>query len=145
MIYTDLTKRAMQIAYQAHHGQTDKSGTPYIFHPIHLAEQMHTEEETIAAILHDVVEDTNIMLDDLAREGFPLEVIAALQLLTHDDAISYLDYVRAIKNNSMARAVKLADLTHNSDIGRLGTLDDKARERLEKYKQAIAILTDSDI
>ncbi len=140
MIYTDLTKRAMQIAYEAHHGQTDKSGVPYIFHPIHLAEQMQTEAETIAAILHDVVEDTDITLDDLAREGFPSEVIAALQLLTHDDVLPYLDYVREIKNNPIARSVKLADLKHNSDSGRLGTIDDKAMDRLEKYKMAIAIL-----
>lgn len=142
MIYTDLIKRAMQIAYRAHHDQTDKSGVPYIFHPIHLAEQMHTEAETITAILHDVVEDTDITLSDLAREGFPEEVINALRLLTHNDAIPYLDYVREIKNNPIARNVKLADLKHNSDIGRLGIIDEKAKARLEKYKQAIAILND---
>ena len=142
MIYTDLTKRAMQIAYDAHHGQTDKSGTPYIFHPIHLAEQMQTEADTITAILHDVFEDTDVTLDDLAREGFPSEAIVALQLLTHDDEIPYLDYVCEIKNNPIARNVKFADLKHNSDAGRLGIIDDKARERLEKYKQAMAILND---
>ncbi|MEA4989180.1 MAG: HD domain-containing protein [Anaerovorax sp.] len=142
MIYTDLTKRAMQIAYNAHHGQIDKSGVPYVFHPIHLAEQMQTEAETIIALLHDVVEDTDITLDDLVKEGFPEEVISALQLLTHDDTVPYMDYVREIKNNSIARAVKLADLIHNSDTGRLCKIDEKAKERLEKYKQAIAILSD---
>ncbi|MDD4564212.1 MAG: HD domain-containing protein [Eubacteriales bacterium] len=140
MIYTDPTKRAMQIAYKAHHGQTDKSDVPYIFHPIHLAEQMQTEAETITALLHDVVEDTDVTLDDLVKEDFSSEVIAALQLLTHDDAVPYLDYVREIKKNPIARAVKLADLKHNSDSGRLSTLDEKALARLEKYKMAIAIL-----
>lgn len=142
MIYTEMTKRAMQIAYQAHHGQTDKSDVPYIFHPLHLAEQMQTEYETITALLHDVVEDTTITLHDLSEEGFPTEVLAALQLLTHDLTVPYLDYVRAIKNNAIARKVKLADLTHNSDITRAAAADENAAARLEKYKQAIAILAE---
>ena len=68
MIYTEKTKRAMQIAYEAHHGQLDKSGVPYIYHPIHLAEQMDTETETIVALLHDVVEDTPVTMEDLSEE-----------------------------------------------------------------------------
>lgn len=82
MIYTKLTKRAMNIAYQAHKNQLDKSGVPYIFHPIHLAEQMETEEECVVALLHDVVEDTTITLEQLAKE-FPESIINAIHCLTH--------------------------------------------------------------
>ena len=80
MIYTALTNKAMKIAYSAHHGQTDKSGLPYIFHPYHLAEQMTDETSTCVALLHDVVEDTPLSLDDLAQK-FPPAVIEALRLL----------------------------------------------------------------
>ena len=83
MIYTPLTIRAMQIAYSAHLGQVDKAGVPYIFHPLHLAEQMEEEISCCAALLHDTVEDTSVTLDDLAAE-FPAEVVEAVRLLTHD-------------------------------------------------------------
>ncbi len=142
MIYTALTKKAMQIAYAAHHGQTDKTGLPYIFHPMHLAEQMEDEYSACAALLHDVVEDTELTFSDLEAEGFPAEVIEALKLLTHDPAVPYLDYVKAVRPNPIARAVKLADLHHNSDLTRLDTVDERALQRVEKYAKAIAILTE---
>ena len=113
MIYTELTNKAMCLAYSAHHGQTDKNGIPYLFHPIHLAEQMEDEVSCCAALLHDVAEDTAVTMDELARE-FPPEVIAVLKLLTHKDGVDYFDYVRAIKANPVAVKVKLADLAHNS-------------------------------
>ena len=140
MIYTSLTCRAMQIAYKAHHGQFDKSGIPYIYHPIHLAEQMTDERTTVAALLHDVMEDTEYTLNDLRQMGFPEDVLAALVLLTHDDAEGYLDYVKRIKDNPIARAVKLADLRHNSDLTRLDSVDEKALARVEKYRAAIRLL-----
>lgn len=140
MIYTPLTKKAMKIAYAAHAGQTDKTGIPYIFHPMHLAEQMETEATVCAALLHDVVEDTDMTFADLEQEGFTPEIIAALRLLTHDPAVPYMDYVRAIKQNPIAAAVKLADLRHNSDLTRMDTIDEKALQRAEKYKNAIALL-----
>lgn len=112
MIYTPKIKKAMIIAYNAHNGQVDKSGIPYIYHPIHLAEQMNTETECIVALLHDVVEDTNVTFDELEKEFSP-EIIEALKLLTHDKNVDYLEYVRKIKNNPIARKVKLADLYHN--------------------------------
>ncbi|MBQ2264648.1 MAG: HD domain-containing protein [Oscillospiraceae bacterium] len=142
MIYTALTKKAMQIAYAAHHGQTDKTGLPYIFHPMHLAEQMKDEYSACAALLHDVVEDTELTFSDLEAEGFPAEVIEALKLLTHDPAVPYLDYVKAVRPNPLARAVKLADRHHNSDLTRLDTVDERALQRVEKYAKAIAILTE---
>ena len=140
MIYTETTKRALTLCFEAHKDQTDKSGLPYVFHPFHLAEQMQSEETTVVALLHDVVEDTAYTLEDLAHMGYGKEIIEALALLTHDDDTDYFDYVRAIKENPIAKAVKLADLAHNSDLSRLDVVDDKALARREKYQKAIALL-----
>ena len=142
MIYTPLTDKAMRIAYEAHHGQVDKSGIPYIFHPMHLAEQMEDEFSTCAALLHDVVEDTEMTFADLEAEGFPSAVIEALKLLTHDPAVPYPEYVKAVRPNPIARAVKLADLRHNSDLTRMDTVDERALKRKEKYQNAIRLLTE---
>ena len=139
MIYTDLTKKALKISFDAHKDQVDKSGMPYVYHPFHLAEQMDDEYSTCVALLHDVVEDTDTTLDDLAKI-FPKEVTDAIALMTHDDSVPYLEYVKTIKSNPIASKVKLADLKHNSDLTRLDTVDDKALERVEKYKKAINIL-----
>lgn len=140
MIYTDITRKAMKIAYDAHHGKADLSGAPYIFHPMHLAEQMDTEYACCAALLHDVVEDTDVTVEDLRAAGFPLEVTVAVSLLTHDSEEDYFDYVRRLKDNPIARAVKLADLQHNSDLSRWGRLDEQDVERNRKYAVAKAIL-----
>ena len=141
MIYTDMTKKALKLCFAAHKDQTDKSGMPYVFHPFHLAEQMPDEETTIVALLHDVVEDTPYTLDDLREMGFSEKVLAALTLMTHDKSIPYMDYVAKIKENKIAMTVKLADLKHNSDLSRLDAVDEKALKRIEKYRQAIALLT----
>ena len=141
MIYTDVTRKAMKICYDAHAGQVDKSGVPYVFHPIHVAEQMDDESSTVVALLHDVVEDTDLSLDDLRGEGFGEEVIAALSLLTHDADVAYHDYVRKIKTNEIATKVKLADLSHNSDLTRLlREPNEKDLERIEKYRISQQIL-----
>ena len=140
MLYTTLTKKALKLCFEAHKEQTDKSGMPYVFHPFHLAEQMETEETVIAALLHDVVEDTAYTLQDLAEMGFPETVIAALRLLTHDDAEPYMGYVARIKDNPIAKAVKLADLRHNSDLSRLDIIDEKALRRVQQYKDAAVLL-----
>ena len=142
MIYTALTKRALCLCYTAHAGQTDQSGLPYVFHPFHLAEQMPDEESTVAALLHDVVEDTPYTLEDLAQMGFPPSVLEALRLMTHDPSVPYLDYVAKLKPNPIARRVKLADLRHNSDLTRLDQVDEKARQRVKKYAAAISLLED---
>lgn len=139
MIYTDLTKKALKISFNAHKDQKDKSGMPYVYHPFHLAEQMDDEYSTCVALLHDVVEDTDMTLDELS-EIFPKEITDAIAMMTHDDNIPYLEYVREIKNNPIAAKVKLADLKHNSDLTRLDMVDDKAIERVEKYKKAMEIL-----
>ena len=140
MIYTDKTKKAMKICYEAHKDQVDKSGLPYVFHPAHVAEQMTDEATTIVALLHDVVEDTDYTLEDLGAEGFGEDILEAVALMTHEDDVPYLDYVAKLKDNPIARAVKLADLAHNSDLSRIGEVDDETRERLEKYKKATALL-----
>jgi len=140
MIYTPLTKKALKLCFEAHKEQTDKSGLPYVFHPFHLAEQMPDEDSILVALLHDVVEDTDRTLEDLAREGFPPQVIRALSLMTHEPSVPYLDYVKALKADPLARRVKLADLRHNSDLARLDAVDEKALERVQKYARAIEIL-----
>ena len=140
MIYTPKSKKALKLCFEAHKNQIDKSDMPYVFHPFHLAEQMKTEETTVVALLHDVVEDTDYTLEDLSNMGFDKPIIDALALLTHDPAVEYMDYVKAIKSNPIAKAVKLADLRHNSDLTRLDIVTEKALERQQKYLKAIAFL-----
>ena len=142
MIYTPLTIRAMQIAYSAHHGQVDKSGVPYIFHPLHLAEQMEEEISCCAALLHDTVEDTEITLEALAAD-FPPEVVEAVGLLTHEEGTDYYDYVRRIRSNPIAKKVKLADLNHNMDATRFAGVEvpnEPIGYFWDKYTKAKAIL-----
>ena len=141
MIYTGNTRKAMEIAYKAHHGQVDKSGVPYIFHPIHLAEQMDTEDECIVALLHDVVEDTEMTFEQLERD-FSETVIQALKLVTRDKNEDYMQYVEKIKMNPIAKKVKLADLHHNSDKTRLEKMTLIDLKRNEKYQKAIEFLNE---
>lgn len=143
MIYTPDTKKALRLCFEAHKNQTDKSGLPYVFHPFHVAEQMPDEETTIVALLHDVIEDTTHTLDDLRAIGFAKEVLDALALMTHDKSVPYMEYVAKLSENEIAHTVKLADLRHNSDLTRLDEIDDKARNRIEKYKAAIRLLSES--
>ncbi len=140
MLYTENTKRAMKLCFEAHKEQVDKSGMAYVFHPFHLAEQMPDEETTIVALLHDVVEDTEYTLEDLREMGFSEEVLEAISLMTHGKSVPYMEYIQQIKKNKIAATVKRADLMHNSDLGRLDVVDEKALKRAEKYKQAISIL-----
>jgi (p)ppGpp synthase/HD superfamily hydrolase len=142
MIYTEMTKKAMRIAFYAHKEQVDKTGMPYIYHPFHLAEQMHDEVSVCAALLHDTVEDTEITFDELTAQGMTDEIVEVVRLLTHVDGISYMDYVRAIKEsgNATAIAIKLADLYHNSDVSRIGKIDKETAACLEEYKLAIGLL-----
>lgn len=142
MIFTQKTKMALNLCFEAHKNQTDKSGIPYVFHPFHLAEQMKDEATTIAALLHDVIEDTDYTMADLEKMGFPADVLEALELLTHNDDTPYMEYVAKIKHNPIAKSVKLADLEHNSDLSRLDVVDEKALKRREKYRQAFCLLNE---
>lgn len=138
MIYTELTKEAMNIAYKAHHKQKDRGGYHYINHPFHLAEQMDDEYSTCVALLHDVVEDSDITCTDLSKI-FPYEIINAVNLLTKRDGEMYSDYIGRIKKNPIATKVKLADLAHNLDKTRL--IDkDLSLDLTEKYLMAYTIL-----
>lgn len=144
MIYTPMTKKALKLCFDAHREQTDKSGLPYVFHPFHLAEQMQDEKTTAVALLHDVVEDSDYTLADLREMGFCEEVVEAVALMTHAPDVPYMAYVAQIKANPIARAVKLADLAHNSDMSRLDSVSEYDRARAEKYKKAIELLKSSD-
>ena len=142
MIYTEMTIKAVKIAYDAHLGQLDYNGVPYIFHPYHLAEQMDDGISCTVALLHDVVEDTSITFADLEKK-FPEQVVESVMLLTHDEKVDYFDYIRKIKTNAIATKVKLADIKHNSNEARsLGS--NLTKEQLlywkEKYAKAKEIL-----
>lgn len=139
MINTERTRKAINIAYNAHMGQKDKAGLPYIFHPFHLAEQMETEEECIVALLHDVVEDTDVNFKELEGE-FSSTVIDALKWLTHDKSVDYMEYIETLKKNKIAKKVKIADITHNSDFTRLDKVTQEDVLRNEKYRKALEIL-----
>lgn len=141
MINTKLTRLASKIAYKAHEGQTDKAGVPYIFHPIHIAEQMDSEESCIVALLHDVIEDSNITLEILSKY-FNDDIITALRVLTKKENDDYVMYIKRVKTNKLATKVKIKDLEHNRDLTRLDEVTDKDRKRSLKYWQAIRYLED---
>ena len=144
MIYTDMTRAAAKLMCAAHGGQLDRTGLPYIFHPWHVAEQMIDEVSCAAALLHDVLEDTDTTADDMFKAGISAEVIEAVKLLTHDPEMDYFDYVRRLKSNPVARAVKLADLAHNSDLTRMPQVSERDLERNKKYAKALAILENEE-
>ena len=128
-----LLERAIEIAVSAHKEQVDKAGKPYILHPLRLMFKMQTENEMIAAVLHDVVEDTDWTIEKLEAEGFDEEVITAIELLTHDKKVPYKKYIEAIKTNKIALKVKLADLEDNMDIKRIAHPKFKDYARLAEY------------
>ena len=141
MINTKLTRLASKIAYKAHEGQTDKAGVPYIFHPIHIAEQMDSEESCVVALLHDVIEDSDITLEILSKY-FNDDIIAALRVLTKKENDDYTMYIKRVKTNKLATKVKIKDLEHNRDLTRLDEVTDKDRKRSVKYWEAIRYLED---
>ncbi|MEO8164636.1 MAG: HD domain-containing protein [Betaproteobacteria bacterium] len=125
--------RAIAIAAQAHEHQLDKAGAPYVLRPIRMLLKMDSEPEKIAAVLHDVVEDTGWTSEKLAAEGFSEEVLSAVRHLTKMPGEQYGDFIRRAAENPIARKVKLADLEDNIDVRRLGELAPKDIERIEKY------------
>jgi (p)ppGpp synthase/HD superfamily hydrolase len=128
--------RAIAIAAQAHQGQKDKSGVPYILHPIRMMVRMGSEIEMIAAVLHDVVEDSDWTLERLHEEGFSAEVLDVVDHLTHRESETYEAFVARAASHPIARKIKLADLEDNMDIRRLNDLSDKQVQRLRKYHRA---------
>jgi (p)ppGpp synthase/HD superfamily hydrolase len=128
--------KAIAIASQAHQEQYDKAGAPYILHPLRMMLRMSSETEMMAAILHDVVEDTDWTLDKLRQAGFAAEVVQAVECLTHRGHETYDEFIARVRANAIASKVKLADLEDNMDMRRLNTLTEKDAERLHKYHRA---------
>jgi (p)ppGpp synthase/HD superfamily hydrolase len=132
--------RAIELAASAHLHQTRKDGSPYILHPLRLMLQMPDPDSQMAAVLHDVVEDTPWTLEQLKAEGFPGAVIEAVALLTHDDDTPYEEYVKKIATNTIARQVKLADLRDNLDLLAIPELSEKDLQRAAKYHKYAKLL-----
>jgi len=133
--------RAIEIAVSAHKGVVDKGGAPYVLHPLRMMMAVHTDEEKIVAVLHDVVEDTHWTFEDLTAEGFSESVINGLRSVTKtSDSEGYDDFIGRAKSNRIGRKVKIADITDNLDVRRIGELSQKDLERLNKYKRALNVL-----
>lgn len=137
---TQTLERAIAIAATAHAGQVDKGGAPYILHPLKVMLRMSTLEERIVAVLHDVVEDCGISLNDLRKEGFSEEVLTAIESVTKVPGESYEDFFERAAQNPIGRVVKLADLEENSDLSRIASPSWEDLERVEKYRRAIGRL-----
>ncbi|HXB53257.1 MAG TPA: GTP pyrophosphokinase [Vicinamibacteria bacterium] len=135
--------RAIAVAAQAHIDQKDKSGAPYILHPLRIMLRMDTEAEMMVAVLHDVVEDTDWSIDKLRSNGFPEVVLTAVESVTHREGESYDDFVARAAANPIGRRVKLADLEDNMDVRRIDELADRDLERVRKYHRAWRILTNT--
>jgi len=135
-------ERAIALAAQAHEGQVDKAGAPYIFHPLRMMLSVDTPEARVAAVLHDVVEDTPVSLEELRAEGFSEAVIGAVEALTKrpEEEDDYDAFIRRVAPNPLARQVKLADLRDNCDVSRIAQPSQKDWRRIEKYKRAIQYL-----
>lgn len=132
---------AIAIAVEAHRGQTDKAGAPYILHPLRVMLAVATEEERMAAVLHDVLEDGGWTLTRLRQRGVPEPVLEALDRLTRREGESYEAFVARAAGNPISRRVKLADLEDNMDLRRLGIVTPRDAERLARYHRAWVLLT----
>lgn len=131
-----LLDAAIQLAVKAHAGQTQRNGQPYVLHPLHLMAQMDSAEAMMVAVLHDVVEDTAVTLDDLRALGLPPVVLETVALLTHPPEMPYMAYIERLKAHPLARQVKLADLAHNMDVRRLPSMGEKDFARCARYFEA---------
>jgi len=141
--YNQLLELAIKVATEAHAGQVDKGGKPYINHPQAVAASLTNTEYKIVAYLHDVCEDTSITFDDLKDMGFTYRIVNSIRLLTKNDELTYEEYLRRLRMDSCARAVKMADLKHNMDITRIPNPSEKDYARIEKYKKSLAFLESS--
>lgn len=131
---------AIMLAAEVHRGQLDKAGAPYILHPLRVMLQMQDDVARMAAVLHDVVEDSSLTLDDLRARGYPQEVLEAVDHLTHRPDEDYMDYIRRLRPNALARRVKLADLADNMDMVRLPNPTERDLARLQRYAAALKLL-----
>jgi len=134
-------ERAIEIAVEAHKGQKDKAGMPYVLHPLRLMFKMESNNEKIAALLHDVVEDSDWTLDDLKKEGFNSDVIEAVSLLTRDEKDSYDEFIQKAVSNPISKNVKIADINDNLDLNRIDKISDKDYIRIKKYHRVLKSIT----
>lgn len=128
---------AISIALKAHKGQVDKGGNPYILHPLAVMNRVETIEEKIVAVLHDVVEDTEVTIDQLKETGFSEEILEAINLLTRAKEDSYEEFIDKTLKNRIARNVKIADIKENMNLSRIQDPSEQDYMRLEKYKRAL--------
>lgn len=128
-----LLEKAFQIAIDAHKGQTDKAGAPYIFHPIRVSNRCSTDDERIVALLHDTIEDTEVTAEYLLMEGFPRNIVDAILSVTRNEDENYEDFIKRSRLNPIGRQVKLHDLEDNMDISRLQQVTVHDLARLNKY------------
>lgn len=135
---------AIRIANDAHAGQKDKAGQPYILHPLRVMLRLAAEDEQVVAVLHDVLEDTTVSSANLAEQGIPARLIASVEVLSKRSGEDYGQYLARVKRDPLARAVKLADLEDNLDVRRLEAVEAADAERLTKYLNARAELTAVD-
>ena len=138
-------ERAIELAARAHAGQVDKAGQPYVLHPLRLMLAVRTPHERMAAVLHDVVEDTDVTFDDLVAEGFPPEVVAAVRALTKTEGEKRIEAAHRAAADPVARVVKLADVTDNMDLSRIANPSQKDFDRLKEYEQVRAILLAANV
>lgn len=136
----DFLEIARDIAKIAHQGQLDKAGKPYISHPQVVASMVETKEEKAIAWLHDTIEDSDFTAQDLIEKGIPPQVVEGVIAMTKVNGEEYSDYLSRLKENALARRVKMADITHNCDLSRIANPTDKDRARIEKYKAAMEFL-----
>ncbi|MGN1400427.1 MAG: GTP pyrophosphokinase [Bacillus sp. (in: firmicutes)] len=135
-----LLEKAIILATEGHTGQTDKGGSPYILHPLRVMRNVSGYNEKMVAVLHDIIEDTSCTLDDLRQEGFPDEILEAVDAITKRPGESYGTYLERVAFNPLAKIAKIADLKDNSDLSRLPEPTDEDRRRAEKYKTALQFL-----
>ncbi|WP_343002065.1 GTP pyrophosphokinase [Intestinibacter bartlettii] len=134
--YNEQFQIALELAVEKHKNQTDKAGNPYILHPLHVMENVNSKDGKIVAILHDIIEDTDITEDYLLKIGLSKRIVDAVVALTRSEDIDYQEYIKNLGSNPLAKEVKLADLEHNMDLKRLPTLEEKDLERNRKYQIA---------
>jgi len=133
-------EKAIELAFKVHKNQKDRYGKPYIFHPLRVMNKVEGDNEKIVAILHDVMEDSDLIKEDLKMEGFPEEIIEAVDSISKREGEEYSDYINRVMQNKLAVKVKLADLEDNMDVRRIETITEKDAERLNKYMKAYRLL-----
>lgn len=139
-MWSELEQKALKIAWQAHKGQTDKAGQPYIYHVLAVSKAMGQEKCRVLALLHDVCEDSDLTRDDLIRRGIPEDIAHSVQVMTRKKGEDYMDYIRRVSLDDMARSVKIQDLKHNMDLTRIPNPTGKDWTRVEKYEKALRFL-----